>query len=239
LEAGKIGSKNQVNSMKTVAIIPAGGIGKRFNSALPKQFIELHDIPIIIRTLLAFENSKSVDSIVIAVPDDYKVFLSELIIEYDIHKVRQIVSAGAERQDSVKNALDTTIAQSSDIILIHDGVRPFVTEQLIENIIKAAIEYGAALPALTPKETIKLIGDDDFVSETLERLILRSVQTPQGFKTEIILKAYENSKNIDFISTDDAQLVEQSGFPVKVILGEEANIKITTQTDLKIAETFL
>ncbi|MFA6571545.1 MAG: 2-C-methyl-D-erythritol 4-phosphate cytidylyltransferase [Bacteroidota bacterium] len=218
--------------MKIIAIIPAGGIGKRFDTELPKQFVTYKNEPIIIRTLRVFENIPEVEKIIIPLKADYNKLCMDLIQYFGIKKSIELVEGGQERQDSVANALEHPDAQNADFILVHDAVRPFATEDLIRRIIQSAIEFGASIPALQPTETIKQMDENNFVVQTFDRTKLATIQTPQGFKREIIMHAYQNAQQKMLKATDDAQLAEFAGYPVKVIEGEDSNIKITTKIDL-------
>ncbi len=220
--------------MKTAVIIPSAGSGKRFGSDIPKQYQELEGIPAIIRTLSVFENIDEVDAIVVAVHADWEERFREMAKQYNAVKIKDIVIGGAERQDSVSKALLSSGIANADIVLVHDAARPFATSKLVRNIIAAASQFGAAIPTLTPKETVKLASNNGRIEKTLDRARLRLAQTPQGFRTEILLKAYSLADKMLF--TDDAGLAEAAGFPIAFIAGEEKNIKITTPFDWSIAQ---
>ncbi len=218
--------------MKTVAIITAAGYGKRMGQ--PKQFIELAGKSILERTLLAFDNCKLIDSIILVVNQEDVERATELTVK----KLKQVVAGGKERQDSVNNGLKV-LPEEAEIIVIHDGVRPFVTTEIIENSIKEAEKEGAVVVGVPVKDTVKQMSNDGAIIErTLNRKRLWAAQTPQVFKKELILKAYaEGNKNYQV--TDDAMLVEKLGSPVKMVMGSYRNIKITTPEDLVIARAFL
>ncbi|MCL5991497.1 MAG: 2-C-methyl-D-erythritol 4-phosphate cytidylyltransferase [Bacteroidetes bacterium] len=219
--------------MKCAAIIPAAGIGTRFGGSMPKQFSEYESIPILIHTLKLFERINEVTSVIVAITPSWEDYTNEMISIHGLNKVNKIIAGGMERQDSVFNALITLGTNVYDIILIHDAVRPFVSPELVRKIILLSNEFGAVIPALKPKETIKQIDENGMVQKTLDRSVLCAVQTPQGFKKGIIFSAYKKAMEENFYATDDAALVEFAGFPVKVIDGEETNIKITTQFDIQ------
>jgi len=223
-----------VLKMNCVVIIPAAGIGKRFNLPLPKQFTNVDGKPIIIQTVKIFDLVPLVTSIIVAANQEWIDYTHSLITKYDIVKPVHIIKGGKVRQDSVNNALKHKIIKNADIVLVHDAVRPFVSHELVNNVINSAIEYGAAVPALFPIETIKMVNKKGFVVRTLDRSKLCSVQTPQGFRQEIILEAYKYAYENRIYSTDDASLIEKVGYSVKIIQGEETNIKITTQSDLRM-----
>lgn len=221
---------------KTIAIIPAGGSGKRFGSDKPKQFVELCSRPILLHTLSRFDSSELIDSVILAVPEEWIAFTKELVAGEKYSKPVFIVEGGKERQDSVANALQCANEKRAEIVLVHDAVRPVFSEMLIDRVVCAASRYGAAIPALMPKETIKVRNEDYFVMATPDRSSLCSIQTPQGFRAELLTEAYSKLAGSGFLATDDASVAEFAGFPVRIVEGEETNIKITTPFDLKIAE---
>ncbi len=231
-------NKSNINKMNNfVAIIVAGGVGKRFNSELPKQFIELHCIPIIIRTISIFEQNENINSIIIAMNEDWISYFQEILKKYNFKKIKSIVKGGEQRHNSVLNALNTEIARNSDYILIHDAVRCFASQNLINNLIKNAVEFWAVIPGIKPKDTVKKITQNNVIETTVDRNSLVLVQTPQVFKKEIIFDSYQKMSN-NVLATDDSYIVELAGYKVKVIEGEERNIKITTPLDLEIGEFF-
>jgi 2-C-methyl-D-erythritol 4-phosphate cytidylyltransferase len=225
--------------MRCTVIIPAAGSGTRFGAPLPKQFIPLLDVPILIRTLRAIEQASAVQNIIIAASPDFHSFIADLAREYGIMKIAAIIEGGKERQDSIFNALQTSICASSDIILVHDAVRPFITPDFVESIIEAAWKHGAVVPGLVPKETIKECDEAGLVQTTHERSRLRAIQTPQGFRRELLTEAYSKARQQGFLGTDDASVVEFAGIPVHIIAGREENIKITTPLDFRWAEFLL
>lgn len=220
--------------MKCCAIIPAGGIGKRFGSDLPKQYVEIDSVPVIIHTLRIFEQIDDVEAIVLSVHNEWFTYTKELIKKFNVSKVAEIVIGGVERQDSVSHALRTKSVDSAEIVLVHDAVRPFATKGLIQRVIDAADEAGAVIPFVTPNETVKEVTKKGMVVKTLDRSKMALIQTPQGFWQDIILNAYTQAANAGFNGTDSASLVEFIGYKVTVIDGEETNIKITNPFDLKI-----
>lgn len=225
--------------MKTIAIIPSAGVGKRYGTEIPKQYTELAGIPVIIHTLKNFEKCEEIDGIILSINNDWRGFLKESLKKWGITKVTEMVEGGAERQDSIFNAFKNQAFKNAEIVLVHDAVRPFASVELLKNVIAAAREFGAAVPAMSLKETIKEIDENNFVVKTHERKFLKSVQTPQGFTKEILLKSYEKAAMENFIGTDDASVVEFAGFEVKIIDGIEENIKLTTPMDRKFAEFYL
>ncbi len=225
--------------VQTVAIIVAGGSGKRMPYDLPKQYLSLNGIPILGRTLIKFEKAPSVDRIVLVVAkDDMEYAKDEIVDKYRILKLKHIQAGGETRQDSVRNGLEM-VDNRDDVVLIHDGVRPFVTEELIDLSIREATRSGAVIPVIPLMNTLKIVGEDGIVTETPDRNNLRLAQTPQAFRREIILEAYRSAYSEGFYGTDDASLVERLGAPVNTIPGLYDNIKITTPEDLALGELLL
>ena len=219
------------------AVVPAGGLGRRMQTDVPKQFIDIGGKPVFIRTLDKLDQCRDIRSIIVVIPSAYIVLSQQLIETHHIRKVIQIVAGGMERQDSVWNGLQVLPAKTN-LVLVHDAVRPFVSVQKISESIRAARKYGAAILAVSSRNTIKQV-DDGWVVRTLERNKLWQVQTPQVFKKAWILDAYEKAKKDGICSTDDSMLVERLGKKVKVVVGEETNIKMTTQEDLAMARVLL
>ncbi len=223
--------------VQSVVIVVAGGFGKRMLHDRPKQYVPLAGIPILARTLIPFEKAPSIDRIILVVPDDDRKYVKDEIIDrYRITKVKQVQVGGEARQDSVRKGLEV-LDDGDDIVLIHDGVRPFVTQELIERSIGEAVRSGAVIPVVPTADTVKVIGEDGSIRDTLDRTDLRLAQTPQAFKREIILEAFESACRDGFYGTDDASLVERlGGIPVRTIPGLPYNIKITTPEDLLLGE---
>lgn len=236
---------SQQSTLRTTLIVPAAGSGTRFGAALPKQFVSLLDVPIIVRTLQVFEQTPSIDTVVIAASPDFHDHITELKQTFRLEKIAAVVEGGKERQHSILNALQTPVCAASDIVLVHDAVRPMITPAFVTRIVEAASLHGSAIPGLVPKETIKECDilpnspDNAAVVKTHERSRLRAIQTPQGFRREILLEAYQKAHEQCFVGTDDASVVEFAGFPVVVVPGMEENIKITTPLDFRWAEWLL
>ncbi|MGL5616152.1 MAG: 2-C-methyl-D-erythritol 4-phosphate cytidylyltransferase [Sarcina sp.] len=223
--------------MKNVAIILAGGKGKRMGNELSKQFIVVKDKPIIYYTIEAFRNIKEIDEIIVVLPKDEIEYFKKLSEKFDI-KVSKIVEGGKERQDSVYNALKI-IENNCKIVLIHDGARPLVTEKIITDGIINAKNYLAAAPGVMPKDTIKVIDEEGFSKSTLVRNNLFAVQTPQCFDFQLIKSCHEKVKEEGLIVTDDTMVVEHYGNKVYLYEGNYENIKITTKEDLVLLESLL
>lgn len=221
--------------MRATAIIPAAGLGKRFGAK--KQFLDLSGRPLLVHTLSAFEHAPSVTDVCVAVPEEEIAAVQGMIRPYNLKKVVKVVTGGKERQDSVRLGFEA--APLSDIVIVHDGVRPLVTPEIIERTIQGAQEFGGCIAALPVKETTKRVGPDSFIIETVDRNPLWSIQTPQAFRWDLFRRAVEKSVKDGFLGTDEAMLVERLGEKVKVVEGSPYNIKVTTPEDLKIAEAFL
>jgi 2-C-methyl-D-erythritol 4-phosphate cytidylyltransferase len=205
---------------------------------LPKQFIEIKKKPLLVYTLEKFEKCNLIDEIILVVPDEYVGLTSYQVVDvFDFGKIRKIVSGGKERQDSVHKAL-LSLPGNTDIVTIHDGVRPFVSMEKIVKSIEMCQKDRAVILALPINETVKRV-EDEVIITTLDREKLWVAQTPQTFEYKLILEAYKKAEQDDFIGTDDSSLVERLGFKVKVLEGEYENIKITTPEDLVLAERII
>ena len=225
--------------MRVEAAIAAGGIGKRFGTDQPKQFCLLRGIPILSWTIDRFEKCPLVDGIIVVVPRGMKQYTRDyVILPYGYQKVRVLVEGGKERRDSVMQALKV-LQTDVEIVLVHDGVRPMVSQELIERVIRATEKWQAVVPGLPIGDTVKQVSQYSIVEHTLERKRLSLVQTPQGFKKDLICKAYEEAQKKGEVPSDDASLVERLGTKVKMIPGEEVNIKITSPQDLVMSDLFL
>jgi 2-C-methyl-D-erythritol 4-phosphate cytidylyltransferase len=204
-----------------------------------KQFFLLADKPILTHTLDKFENCPLIDSILLVVgQEDMDYCLKEIIEKNRYRKISQIVPGGKRRQDSVKNGMDA-LSRDANIVVIHDGVRPFVTRGMIEDSIHSAQRFGAVVLAMPVKETIKIANADGTVLKTLDRESLWQIQTPQTFQAHVIKEAYQKATENGFVGTDDASLVERLGMKVHILPGSYTNIKITTPEDLILANLFL
>ena len=205
--------------MRTIAIIPAGGAGKRLKSHIAKQYLLLDSLPVLVHTLKVFQKSKEIDEIIIALPPEDLVHIrQELIEKYGLTKVTNAVAGGNERQDSVRNCL-MVIEGNCDLVVIHDAVRPFVTEALIKQVVDSAKTTSAAIAGVKTKDTIKEVKEDNIVGATVPRHNLWLTQTPQAFKFELLKEAYKVAYTEKFYGTDDASLVERLGKEVKKIEG--------------------
>jgi 2-C-methyl-D-erythritol 4-phosphate cytidylyltransferase len=224
---------------KVFAIIPAAGSGTRLGGKIRKQFLPLKGKPIIVHTLQRFEHCADVDEVIVAVPESDIVDIEALITRFRLHKVSKAIVGGQKRQDSVRNALKLIVARDSDIILVHDAVRPFVESKQISQVIKASKEHDAAVVAVQPKDTIRRSAGGGFFDQTVDRTALWLVQTPQAFKAKLLLKAFDMAYKERFYSTDEAALVERLGVKARIVEGSYDNIKITTQEDLELGALIL
>lgn len=220
------------------AVIVAAGTGKRMGTPVSKQYLLLEGKEILAHTVEKFENSALIDEVVLVVGQGEAGRIHRMAGQYCWKKVSAVVCGGAERQDSIWNGLSRT-NPSAEVVLLHDGVRPFVTEDMIQASIQTALEVGACTVGMPVKDTIKVCKADGMALETPDRSRLWQIQTPQAFRREVIFRAFEKAREDGFFGTDDTSVAEYAGFPVKVIPGSYRNIKITTQEDLLVARAFL
>jgi len=226
---------------KSIALIPAAGMGKRMGASINKQYLQLAGMPIVARTIAVFEQSPLIDAIYLVIPADEIPYCRKHVVEpYGFKKIAAIVPGGMERQDSVLNGLKAMqeFVSADDIVLIHDGVRPLITENMLRESITTARLHDGAVMAVPVKDTIKTV-QDGIIRDTLRRERLWHAQTPQAFRFGTIYTAHQRAKAAGFSATDDAALIEHSGGEVHIIPGDYNNIKITTPEDLILAEAFL
>jgi 2-C-methyl-D-erythritol 4-phosphate cytidylyltransferase len=224
--------------MHITAIVPAAGGGTRVTGAQPKQYLPLAGIPLLARTLLALRASGRVDSLVLVVPPGHELRCRMEILEPFGVTADAVVVGGKDRQASVYAGLLRAGAET-DLILVHDGARPFITPAVIQAAVDAAAEAGAAVVAVSVTDTIKLGSPDGWVVETPERGRLWAAQTPQVFRAALLREAHVRALQDDFRSTDDSALVERLGHPVRLVPGSPENLKITRTTDLILADQIL
>ncbi len=225
--------------MRVEAIIAAGGIGRRFGEGQPKQFYLLKGKPILSWAIGKFEECILVDRIILVVPRGMGKYTRQHVLSpFGYKKVKTVVEGRKERRDSVLQGL-RVLETDTDTVLVHDGVRPIISEELIRKVIQATQRWEAVVPGLPVRETIKQVGRNNLVRETLDKKTIYLAQTPQGFKKDLICRAYAQVKKRGWVANDDASLVEKLGVKVKMIPGEETNIKITSPQDLVISELFL
>ncbi len=224
-------------TVKCCALIVAGGQGRRFGGAPPKQFVQLGERPILAHTLDAFERCPAVHTVVLVVAIPHKDAVQALLEQYQMSKVGQICPAGKERWESVQSGLSALPSQTQ-LVAIHDGARPLVTPELIASVVHQAHIHGAAVPVLHAQETIKKI-EGGTIQKTLDRDKLAFAQTPQVFAVELIRKAFMAFDPGALPPTDDAQLIEALGQQIHIVAGDPLNLKITTRGDLLLAEAIL
>ncbi len=220
--------------MKTFAIIPAGGKGKRGGTSTPKQYIRFHGKELIVYTLEVFQKCNFVDEIIVAAEPPYFSPLNKIIKDYNLTKISHIIEGGEERQDSVYNALKAIKADNSDLIAVHDAARPLLPENILINAINTAKEKGNALVCLKAKDT--LLNGDQVVKEYIDRTEMYYVQTPQIFKYNDLMKAMKRAYEKNFIGTDESMLVKALGFDINIVEGSMLNFKVTTTTDIEMFE---
>ncbi len=233
-----------MDTYQNSVIIVAGGSGLRMASDKKKQYLQIHEIPILTHTLKTFDQTPQINNIILVVPADDQVYCQSKIIDpYNFKHPIHIIAGGEKRQDSVFNGLSFLKKQekiSADaIVLIHDGVRPFVNDEIITRCIQGATQNGACIPVVKLTDTIKEIKQDSMINKTRDREHLCSAQTPQAFKLDLIITAFEYANKNSFTGTDDASIVENFGKPVAVCEGSKLNIKITTPDDLILGNYIL
>lgn len=233
--------------MRVFVVVPAAGMGTRMAAGhatpnAPKQFLALQGVPILVHSLRAFSAVPRVTAIYVAARKPELSRMADLVSTYDLGSRVQLVEGGASRQESVSNALKTIRAAEEDIILVHDAVRPLIAPATIERTIDAVEKYGAAIVGLPAVDTIKQVtrtADGAIVTATIPREYVVQAQTPQGFRWEVLRRAFAEAEADGFVGTDEASVVERSGVEVAVVMGSPANLKITQPGDLELAEFYL
>jgi 2-C-methyl-D-erythritol 4-phosphate cytidylyltransferase len=220
-----------------VAIVPAAGLGTRFGGSVRKTFVELKGVPLLVHTLRRLHGLEFISDIIPVLREDDIETGCRLISKYGLDKVRQVAPGGQERQDSINNAL--RLIERECIVMVHDGARPVVSEAVVTALLQNLEGVDGVVPGLPIKETVKEVDGDGIVKSTADRERLRSIQTPQAFRSSVLKKAYSEAYSDGFYGTDDAALVERAGGRVKVIPGDPYNIKVTTREDIKMVEYLL
>ncbi|MCL1999294.1 MAG: 2-C-methyl-D-erythritol 4-phosphate cytidylyltransferase [Turicibacter sp.] len=215
--------------MKTAVIIPAAGDGSRMGQ--PKQLLPINGVPMLVRTISAFETHTDIDEILIATSDAIK---SELL-GYKFTKIRAIMQGGADRQSSVRIALNY-LSPEVKVVLVHDGARPLVSAKAISNVLELAKKGKSVISGVKSVDTVKIAENSDKIAQTPDRAKTWLAHTPQGFPADIIKKAHEQAYETGFTGTDCAMLVERLGIPVYMVEGDHFNIKITVPSDIDIAD---
>lgn len=221
-----------INEKLNVAVIVGAGNGTRFGE--DKIFKEINEKPIWYYSARAFQMSEKVDEIVMVVKEEKIKQMLQQTNDFELSKIKKIVEGGSERKDSVWKALGSMNKNETNLVLIHDGARPLVSTSLINKCIDETVDCGCVVPGIKVRDTIKRGGE--FVEETLDRNEIYLIQTPQVFEYGIIARAYDNAVTNNLKGTDDSSLVESLGYRVKIIPGEESNLKITYQNDLELVD---
>jgi 2-C-methyl-D-erythritol 4-phosphate cytidylyltransferase len=230
-------SRRDLRPGAAVAIVPAGGWGTRLGSRIPKQYLAVGGVPLLVLTVRALGRARAVQQVVVAAPEPRVEATRALLRRYRLPRPVAVVAGGATRQASVWRALQAA-PPSPRWILVHDAARPFVTAALVEAVLAAARRHGAATGGLPVNETIKRVRDGR-VEETLDRAGLWMIQTPQAFRRELLWEAHDKACRAGRRGTDDAVLVEWLGAPVAVVPGSSENLKITTREDLRAARRWM
>lgn len=226
-------------SPRTVALVPAAGRGLRMGGHIPKQFLALGGRPILAQSLTVLQASPVIHEIILAVPQSERQYcLDHIVATGEFPKVTKVVPGGEQRQDSVRHAL-AEVDPETEIVLVHDAVRPFLTESMIRQVVAAAVEHGAAIIALPMRDTVKYVGSGGVIERTVDRGPLWLAQTPQAFRREWLEEAHRKGLLSGVQATDDAHLVEMLGKRVVVVEGSGENIKVTRPEDLVIGEAIL
>lgn len=222
--------------MQYDVILPAAGSGKRMGAGKNKLFLELKGKPILMHTLEIFERDAWCRGIYLAVKDSERAYIEQLLTQYNITKVKQMPTGGAERQHSVQSCMKA-IAEG-EIVLVHDAARPFMTAPTIHALAEAAFEKGAAIAGVRAKDTMKRV-EAGVIQETVDRSTLWMIQTPQAFRFDVLKRAEDNAERDGFLGTDESMLVEREGMDVHIVESSYENVKITTKEDLVFGEAIL
>jgi 2-C-methyl-D-erythritol 4-phosphate cytidylyltransferase len=251
-------TKTRAAAPRIAVAIPAGGIGTRFGSRIPKQFLTIQRVPVVTKTVSWFTRCPGVAAIVVAAPEAHVGRTRRALAALARRVPLAVVPGGPTRQDSVWLAMQA-VPNDVEIVVVHDAVRPLITPDLIASVVRAAAEHGAAICALPIAETVKRVRDDVdvraagrrgagappaearlwFVEATLDRSELWAVQTPQAFRREVLERALDQPDEVVGAATDDAALVEAMGGTVRLVPAPRENLKITTPLDMRVAEMLL
>ena len=234
MQAGTILAEKRV-----AALIPAAGTGQRMGGPIAKQFLQLAGRAILARTLAAFEACTAIDEVWVIVAAEHQGLCQrEIVTRYGFQKVRGVVVGGSTRQESVWQGLQN-VTEAIDLVVVHDGVRPLLTESVLLDTLHTAAQYGAAIAAVPVTDTLKRVSADRVVEATIPRQSVWRVQTPQAFQRPLLYAAFCYARAHGLEVTDEAGLLEALGQQVRVVPGKESNIKITTPDDLQLGEAFL
>ncbi|MDR4462548.1 MAG: 2-C-methyl-D-erythritol 4-phosphate cytidylyltransferase [Nitrospirales bacterium] len=222
-----------------VAVIPAAGLGTRMGGNTPKQYLSLGVMPLLVYSLRILQNLDRIREIILSVPaSDLEYCWREIVKPFGLDKISQVVAGGLRRQDSVRNGL-AAISDRPDGVLVHDGVRPFIDQCMVRNVIDCAGITGAAVVAMPIHDTVKRVDVSRIIQETLKREELWQIQTPQVFRYDWLVEAHQQAQLHQWEVTDDAALIERMGYPVSVVEGSCFNIKVTKPDDLVFGEAIL
>ena len=222
--------------MQYEVVLPAAGSGKRMGAGQNKLFLKLLEKPILIHTLEVFEQDGDCTGIWLAVKPEEREFIQNMLMEYGISKVKGLPDGGAERQHSVHSCMKEM--EQVNIVLVHDAARPFITHDIIANLVQSARDNGAAIAGVPAKDTMKKVRNG-VIEETVDRESLWTIQTPQAFRFDLIFEAEDVAEKVGFLGTDEAMLVERLGHPVHIVESSYENVKMTTKEDLVFGEAIL
>lgn len=222
--------------MRYEVVLPAAGSGKRMGAGHNKLFLQLADKPILIHTLLVFEQDDACTGIWLAVKDEERAYIQSIITKYNITKIKGLPTGGEERQHSVHSCIKEM--EGVEIVLVHDAARPFITKPIIAELVKTAHEKGAAIAGVRAKDTMKIVRDG-IIKETVDRDSLWMIQTPQAFRFSLLAEAEDVAEKVGFLGTDEAMLVERLGHEVHIVESSYENVKMTTKEDLIFGEAIL
>lgn len=222
--------------MRYEVVLPAAGSGKRMGAGHNKLFLQLVDKPILIHTLLVFEQDDACTGIWLAVKDEERAYIQSIITKYNITKIKGLPTGGEERQHSVHSCIKEM--EGVEIVLVHDAARPFITKPIIAELVETAHEKGAAIAGVRAKDTMKIVRDG-IIKETVDRDSLWMIQTPQAFRFSLLAEAEDVAEKVGFLGTDEAMLVERLGHEVHIVESSYENVKMTTKEDLIFGEAIL
>jgi 2-C-methyl-D-erythritol 4-phosphate cytidylyltransferase len=224
---------------RIAALIPAAGSGRRMGGRVAKPFLRLGGREILARTLEVFETCWVIDEVWVIVAPEHCALCQHTVVEaYGFHKVQGVIAGGTTRQESVWQGLQQ-VADGIDLVVVHDGVRPLVPEALVQETLRQAARYGAAIAAVPLKDTLKRVSRAGEVETTVPREGLWRVQTPQAFQRHVLQAAFLHARERGIMATDEAGLIEALGQPVHIVSGVESNVKVTTPDDLLFCESLL
>jgi 2-C-methyl-D-erythritol 4-phosphate cytidylyltransferase len=225
-----------VKTLQYEVVLPAAGSGKRMGAGQNKLFLQLAGKPILVHTLLVFEQDSNCTGIWLAVKDEEREMIQALLDEHRITKVKGLPTGGQERQHSVHSCIKEM--KNVGIVLVHDAARPFITEPIIKQLAETAYFQGAAIAGVRVKDTMKVVRDG-IIEETIDRELLWSIQTPQAFRFDLLAEAEDVAEKVGFLGTDEGMLVERLGHKIHVVESSYENVKMTTKEDLLFGEAIL